>query len=61
MISVRAASLVYQDHGRPVYACRDIDLDVEDGEYLGILGPSGSGKSSLLYLMSGLKTPTHGS
>lgn len=54
------ASLVYQDHGRDVYACRDIDLEVREGEFLGILGPSGSGKSSLLYLLSGLKMPTHG-
>lgn len=60
MIALRAASLVYSDHGKPVYACRQIDFDVEDGEYVGILGPSGSGKSSLLYLMSGLKTPTEG-
>jgi putative ABC transport system ATP-binding protein len=44
-----------------VFAVRDIDLDVEPGEFLGILGPSGSGKSSLLYLLSGLKTPTSGS
>ncbi len=37
-----------------------MDLAVEPGEFLGILGPSGSGKSSLLYLLSGLKVPTHG-
>ena len=43
-----------------MYACRDIELGVSPGEFLGILGPSGSGKSSLLYLLSGLKTPTHG-
>jgi putative ABC transport system ATP-binding protein len=48
------------DHGREVFACKDIDLDVYPGEFLGILGPSGSGKSSLLYLLSGLKTPTSG-
>ncbi|MCW5940410.1 MAG: ABC transporter ATP-binding protein [Fimbriimonadaceae bacterium] len=60
MIQVCGASLVYEDHGREVFACREIDLEVRDGEFLGILGPSGSGKSSLLYLMSGLKTPTHG-
>ncbi|MBS1723562.1 MAG: ABC transporter ATP-binding protein [Armatimonadetes bacterium] len=60
MIQVDKASLVYNDHGRDVYACRSIDLEVKDGEFLGILGPSGSGKSSLLYLMCGLKTPHEG-
>ncbi len=60
MIAARSASLQYYDHGKEVFACRDIDLEVRDGEFLGILGPSGSGKSSLLYLLSGLKVPTHG-
>ena len=60
MIQARDASLVYYDHGREVFACKAIDLDVRPGEFLGILGPSGSGKSSLLYLLSGLKTPTSG-
>lgn len=35
-------------------------MSVYSGEFLGILGPSGSGKSSLLYLLSGLKIPTSG-
>lgn len=60
MIRAEGASLAYQDHGRTVYACRGVDLEIEDGEFLGILGPSGSGKSSLLYLLSGLKLPTEG-
>lgn len=60
MIQARSASLVYDDHGREVYACKTIDLAVGKGEFLGILGPSGSGKSSLLYLLCGLKTPTSG-
>lgn len=60
MIELSAASLVYQDHGKEVFACKNIDLTLRDSEFLGILGPSGSGKSSLLYLMSGLKTPTSG-
>ncbi|MCA0359911.1 MAG: ABC transporter ATP-binding protein [Armatimonadetes bacterium] len=60
MIELAQASLVYQDHGRDVFACREIDLTLGDGEFLGILGPSGSGKSSLLYLMSGLKIPSLG-
>jgi putative ABC transport system ATP-binding protein len=48
------------DQDRPVYACRGIDMKVDPGEFIGILGPSGSGKSSLLYLLSGLKIPTSG-
>ena len=51
---------MYTDHGREVFACRDVDLAVQPGEFLGILGPSGSGKSSLLYLLSGLKVPSRG-
>ncbi len=61
MIRAEKASLVYHDHGKEVFACREVDLAVQSGEFLGILGPSGSGKSSLLYLLSGLKTPSSGS
>lgn len=60
MIEVLEASLVYNDHGREVFACNKVSLKIEDGEFVGILGPSGSGKSSLLYLLCGLKTPTSG-
>lgn len=61
MIELQNVSLVYDDHGRQIHACREVGLAVAEGEFLGILGPSGSGKSSLLYLMSGLKIPTQGS
>ncbi|HXH62089.1 MAG TPA: ABC transporter ATP-binding protein [Fimbriimonadaceae bacterium] len=60
MIRLDSTSLVYSDHGRTVHACRDVDLEIQQGEFVGILGPSGSGKSSLLYLMCGLKVPTSG-
>jgi len=60
LIAASKASLVYHDHGREVYAVQHVDLTVHPGEFLGILGPSGSGKSSLLYLLSGLKMPTEG-
>lgn len=60
MIQACDASLVYSDQGRELYACREIDIEVRGDEFLGILGPSGSGKSSLLYLLSGLKIPTRG-
>ncbi|CAA7625349.1 Lipoprotein-releasing system ATP-binding protein LolD 2 [Candidatus Terasakiella magnetica] len=45
----------------PVTLVRDIDLTVAKGEFLAITGPSGSGKSSLLYLLGLLDVPTSGS
>lgn len=39
---------------------RDIDLRVEDGEFLAVVGPSGCGKSSLLRIIAGLLKPTSG-
>lgn len=60
MIRAENASLVYKDQNRPVFACCEVAMSVAPGEFIGILGPSGSGKSSLLYLLSGLKVPTTG-
>ncbi len=41
-------------------AVDDFNLDIEDGELLGLLGPSGCGKSTTLYMIAGLKKPTEG-
>jgi putative ABC transport system ATP-binding protein len=60
MIQATDVSLVYNDHEKQVFACNEVTIAVKQGEFLGILGPSGSGKSSLLYLLSGLKNPTSG-
>jgi NitT/TauT family transport system ATP-binding protein len=46
--------------GLSVTALRDIDLTVENGEFVAILGPSGCGKSTLLELIAGLEPLSSG-
>ena len=60
MLSGRNLKLVYRDAAQEVRAVDGISVDVREGEFVGLLGPSGSGKSSLLYLLAGLKLPTDG-
>lgn len=60
MIQARDATLIYMDHGKAIRACDNVSITIDDHEFVGILGPSGSGKSSLLYLLCGIKNPTSG-
>lgn len=41
-------------------AIDDIDLEVKEGEFLGIMGPSGAGKTTLLNMLSTIDRPTSG-
>ncbi len=43
-----------------VQALRDIDLEVEEGEFAALVGPSGSGKTTLLNIIGGLDAPSQG-
>lgn len=59
-LRVEDLTLTYITPRSTTYAVRDVALEIGPHSYAGFVGPSGSGKSSLLYLMSGLKTPTTG-
>ncbi|WP_323037503.1 ABC transporter ATP-binding protein [Pararhodobacter sp.] len=60
VLSLRDARLTLQGNAGPVDILRGISLDVEQGQSVGLVGPSGSGKSSLLMLMGGLERATGG-
>jgi putative ABC transport system ATP-binding protein len=60
---LRAQDLVldYGSGASVAHAVNTVSLAVSEGSFVGLIGPSGSGKSSLMYLLSGLKRPTRGS
>jgi putative ABC transport system ATP-binding protein len=60
MLQGENLTLSYQDGDSTLDAVHEVSITVEDHQFIGILGPSGSGKSSLLYLLSGLRRPTGG-
>ena len=60
ILSTDRIELLYEDGDRKTYALREVTVDIPDRQFVGIMGPSGSGKSSLLYVLSGFKRPTAG-
>lgn len=60
-ISARNLTLVLGTSGAGIEILRGINLDVPEGQTLALLGPSGSGKSSLMAVLSGLERATSGS
>jgi len=60
MLQGENLTLTYQDGDKTLDAVHEVSLMAHDHQFIGILGPSGSGKSSLLYLLSGLRKPTAG-
>ena len=51
MIQLKNVERVYPLKGGPFYALRGINLEINEGDFLSIMGPSGSGKSTLLHIL----------
>lgn len=60
MIRLSNVSKVYTTRGGPVRILRGVDLTVQYGERVGVLGRNGAGKSTLIRLVSGAELPTSG-
>ena len=55
-IEIKSANAFYEK----LHVLKDIDLNVDKGEIVSLIGPSGSGKSSLLKMLVGLLIPKSG-
>ena len=60
MLQGENLTLTFEDGDKTLDAVNDVSVAIQDHQFIGILGPSGSGKSSLLYLLSGLRKPSGG-
>jgi putative ABC transport system ATP-binding protein len=60
MIEIRDLEKIYQMGEETVAALAGVSLTIERGEHTAIIGPSGSGKSSLMNILGGLDRPTRG-
>jgi len=59
-IDVRGLEKTFEGDGAPVHALRGLDLVIPEGTFLGVMGQSGSGKSTFLSMLGGLCHPSAG-
>ena len=59
---IRASNLdlTFQTNDGPVHALKDVNLEVNKGDFVSFIGPSGCGKTTFLRCIAGLETPTSG-
>lgn len=60
ILKIDNVSLIYQTNEAETQALQNVNLSIEDGEFVAIIGPSGCGKTTILTLISGLMKPTSG-
>src|SRR5260370_15535729 len=60
LVEIRALTKTYRKGEQTITPLREVNLEVERGDFLSLMGASGSGKSTLLNLLAGIDHPTHG-
>lgn len=60
MIELKGVTKVYELGGEKIFALDDVNLNINEGDFIAIVGPSGSGKSTLANIIGGLDTPDSG-
>ena len=60
LVELRNVSKIYHLGGEEIRALDDVSCDINEGEFISIIGPSGSGKSTLMHILGCLDSPSKG-
>ncbi|AVW91423.1 ABC transporter ATP-binding protein [Celeribacter baekdonensis] len=60
VIDAKGVDLTFQTNDGPVHALKDVNLEINKGDFVSFIGPSGCGKTTFLRCIAGLETPTGG-